>query len=171
VITSSHGCTGRLEAALARNISLLWKPGLVPGCFAISAWRWSAGGSKIDVHRGNEGTAYDRTQRWAEKSGRPFTLGYNIFLPSGADDPAVLAHEVTHVIQFERWGEISALVRGGLARLQEFLGGNPYSLPNPFTPGRAFGSYSMEQQGQIVQNCFAGNIGGACGVSPYRPNP
>ena len=41
----SRGCTGRLEAPLARNICLPRKPGLVPGFFVFSGRRWCGRGA------------------------------------------------------------------------------------------------------------------------------
>jgi uncharacterized protein DUF4157 len=106
--------------------------------------------------------------------GRAVTLGNHVFLPDRcAGDLAVLAHELTHCGQFQRWGAPRYFVRGAVAQLRELLfrrlgvGGSPYAYR--LEAGKPFDAYGMEQQGQIVEDSFRGNVE-ALAVSPYRPS-
>jgi hypothetical protein len=130
--------------------------------------------NKVQVHRGEDGGIRNAWRKvvLTVSGGRAVTLGNHVYLPNNqAHDTPTLAHEVTHSGQYQQWGAGSYYAKGAGARISEALGGNPYSLPSPLPADKPFGSYGMEQQGQIVENCFSGNAGGACGVSPYHPNP
>ena len=101
------------------------------------------------------------------------TLGNHVFLPDRcAGDVAVLAHELTHCGQFQRWGAPRYFVRGAAVQLRDLLfrrlglGRSPYAYR--LEPGKPFEAYGMEQQGQIVEDSFRGNAE-ALAVSPYRP--
>jgi hypothetical protein len=125
---------------------------------------------KVDVHRGNDGRIRNAVRKAMMffSGGRSVTLGNHVYL--GDDDAQsipVLSHEVTHVGQYQQWGVLKYYGLGIGARISERLGGDPYSLPNPLPLGVPFINYGMEQQAQIVQNCFASLIG--CYVSPYQP--
>ena len=104
--------------------------------------------------------------------GRAVALGNDVFLPDRcADDLATLAHELTHCGQFQRWGAARYFMRGAAAQLQQLLhraglGRSPYAYR--LEDGKPFDAYGMEQQGQIVEDCFRGNAE-ALAVSPYRP--
>ena len=109
---------------------------------------------------------------WASR-GRAVTLGNHVFLPDRcASDLAVLAHELTHCGQFQRWGAPRYFMRGATAQLRELLfrrlglGRSPYAYR--LEAGKPFDAYGMEQQGQIVEDSFRGNAE-ALAVSPYRP--
>jgi hypothetical protein len=108
---------------------------------------------------------------WVSR-GRAVTLGNHVFLPDRcADDLATLAHELTHCGQFQRWGAARYFIRGATAQLQELLhraglGRSPYAYR--LEDGKPFDAYGIEQQGQIVEDCFRGNAE-ALAVSPYRP--
>ena len=125
---------------------------------------------QVQVHRGDDNAARNTVRDAVLKisGNRAVTLGFDIYLPDDqAHDLPTLAHEVTHVGQFQAWGGLGYYKAAIGDRRAELGGGNPYALPSPLPGNRSFRSYGMEQQGQIVQNCFAG-LGG-CKVSPYRP--
>ena len=104
--------------------------------------------------------------------GRAVALGNDVFLPDPcADDLATLAHELTHCGQFQRWGAIRYFSRGAAAQLRELLhraglGRSPYAYR--LEAGKPFDAYGIEQQGQIVEDCFRGTAE-PLAVSPYRP--
>lgn len=96
------------------------------------------------------------------------TLGQDIYLPDkDAHDVPTLAHEITHAGQYQTWGAGKYYKEAMKDRMAEAEGGDPYALPSPLPSDKSFDSYGMEQQGQIVQNCFSGQ--GSCDVSPYHP--
>jgi hypothetical protein len=104
---------------------------------------------------------------------RAVALGNHVFLPDGyARDLPVLAHELTHCAQYQAWGARRYYVRGLLAQLQNLLhrnfgiGASPYRYGTE--PGRPFSAYGMEQQGQIVEDCFRGHPA-AQSLSPFQP--
>lgn len=103
--------------------------------------------------------------------GRAVTLGNKIYVsraldPGNLQDVSLAAHELTHVGQFQVGGAGAYYAKGIGARISELLGGNPYDWKGR-KPG-LFSSYGLEQQAQIVGDCFRG-IGVACSISPYRP--
>ncbi|MEP6571704.1 MAG: DUF4157 domain-containing protein [Gemmatimonadota bacterium] len=105
--------------------------------------------------------------------GRSVTLGNVIFLDHGAaHDAAVLAHEVTHCGQFQRWGWWRYLMRGLGERVREAghrhaqIGRSPYEYRAEIN--KPFESYGMEAQGQIVEDCFRGDPV-ARSLCPYPP--
>ena len=106
---------------------------------------------------------------------RAVALGNHIFLPDHcAGDLPVLAHELTHCGQYQAWGARRYYTRGVRAQLQHLLhrrlgiGANPY-LYNA-EAGKPFSAYGMEQQGQIVEDCFRGHPA-AQNLSPFQPGP
>ena len=110
---------------------------------------------------------------WASR-GRAVTLGNHVFLPDRCTgDLAVLAHELTHCGQYQRWGAPRYFARGAVAQLRELLfrgvglGRSPYAYR--LEAGKPFDAYGMEQQGQIVEDSFRGDAQ-ALAVSPYRPD-
>ena len=117
--------------------------------------------SRIEVYRGEDGAAKNLLRRTvlAASGGRSVTLGNDIFLGDGdVEDFAILAHETQHVVQYGKWGAAEYLRQGVKARVMEMRGGNPYAYR---LNGRSFWRYGMEQQGQIVEDCFRGRTG-AC---------
>lgn len=105
--------------------------------------------------------------------GRAIALGNHIFLPDRQEqDLAVLAHEVTHCRQFQEWGPWIYFSRGAAAQLRDLvyrtmrIGTSPYWYEA--VPGRPFQAYGMEQQGQIVEDCFRGHPA-AQAISPFQP--
>jgi hypothetical protein len=92
--------------------------------------------------------------------GRGVTL-HRIFLPDWcADDPAVLAHEMEHVRQYEEWGALRYYARGIREQTQHLLS-RVGLAPNPYDWRRAgikpFEEYGMEQQGQLVEDAARGD--------------
>jgi Domain of unknown function (DUF4157) len=104
---------------------------------------------------------------------RAIALGNHVFLPDGcARDLPVLAHELTHCAQYHAWGARRYYGRGIRAQLNHLLhctlgvGVSPYRYsPEPEKP---FSAYGMEQQGQIVEDCFRGHPA-ARAISPFQP--
>jgi hypothetical protein len=137
----------------------------------LGALRAQVDMSRVRVHR--TPSRLRRVVLWVSR-GRAVTLGNHVFLPDRcAGDVAVLAHELTHCGQFQRWGARRYFMRGASAQLRELLfrgcglGRSPYAYR--LEDGKSFDSYGMEQQGQIVEDCFRGNPE-ALAVSPYRPS-
>jgi hypothetical protein len=104
---------------------------------------------------------------------RAIALGNHVFLPDRCEgDVAVLAHELTHCGQYQAWGFWRYYRRGLATQIRDLLhrtvklGSSPYGYsPEPSKP---FEAYGMEQQGQIVEDCFRGNPV-ARAISPFRP--
>ena len=131
--------------------------------------------SRIRLHRGS-GRPMRRLLRrliLAASGGRGVTLGNHVFLPEGvAQSIPVIAHELTHCAQYQTWGPLRYYARGIAERAREMrwrlgLGPNPYAYE--IAPGKPFDQYGMEQQGQIVEDCYRGSAAAAA-VSPYRPS-
>ena len=125
---------------------------------------------RVRLHRG--AGMVRRLVLWASR-GRAVTLGNHVFLPDRvARDLPVLAHELIHCGQFQRWGAWRYLTRGAAAQARELLfrrlgiGRSPYAYR--LEEGKAFEAYGIEQQGQIVEDSVRGDPG-ALAVSPYRP--
>jgi hypothetical protein len=104
---------------------------------------------------------------------RAIALGNHIFLPDRKEhDLAVLAHEVTHCRQYQAWGAWTYFTRGAATQLRDLfyrtmrIGSSPYRYTA--VPGQPFHAYGMEQQGQIVEDCFRGHPV-ALAISPFHP--
>ena len=109
---------------------------------------------------------------WVSRN-RAVALGNHIFLPDRCrSDLAVLAHELTHCAQYQAWGPGLYFARGLAAQLRDLLhrtlgvGASPYRYSAE--PAKPFSAYGMEQQGQIVEDCFRGHPA-ARTISPFRP--
>jgi hypothetical protein len=103
--------------------------------------------------------------------GSAVALGYRIVVPGRLRLP-VLAHELTHVSQFERWGALRYFVNGIWHQfiLRGLLRRDVYRWE--LEPGKPFERYGMEQQGQIVQDCYdhaSGQRTAARLISPFAP--
>jgi hypothetical protein len=132
--------------------------------------------SRVRLHRG-QSERPDRLRRallWASR-GRAVALGNHVFLPDHcARELPVLAHEATHCGQYQEWGALTYFGRGAITQLRDLLhrtlglGESPYTYQVEI--GKPFEAYGMEQQGQIVEDCFRGDPA-ALGVSPFRPEP
>jgi hypothetical protein len=106
---------------------------------------------------------------------RAIALGNHVFLPDVCrGNLPVLAHELTHCRQYQEWGPLKYFTRGAAAQLRHLLhrtlriGSNPYEYR--LEPGKPFEGYGMEQQGQIVEDCFRGHPT-ARAISPFQPGP
>jgi hypothetical protein len=104
---------------------------------------------------------------------RATALGNHVFLPDRWEhDTAVLAHELTHCGQYQAWGPLRYFARGAAAQARDLLfrkmriGSSPYQYK--LEPGKPFEAYGMEQQGQIVEDCFRGQSV-ARALSPFQP--
>lgn len=111
---------------------------------------------------------------WLSRN-RAVALGNHVFLPQGCDrDLPVLAHELTHCAQYQSWGALAYFGKGVAAQARELLhrkagiGRSPYRYTA--APGKPFTAYGMEQQGQIVEDCFRGHPP-ARAISPFQPGP
>jgi uncharacterized protein DUF4157 len=118
--------------------------------------------SRVRLHRGQPEHP-DRLRHavlWASR-GRAVALGNHVFLPDDcARGVPVLAHEVTHCGQFQEWGALAYFGRGAITQLRDLLhrtlgvGESPYTYQ--LESGKPFEAYGMEQQAQIVEECFRG---------------
>jgi hypothetical protein len=104
---------------------------------------------------------------------RAVALGNHIFLPDGcAEDLPVLAHELTHCAQYQAWGARRYYARGMVTQLKDLLHrglgicSSQYSYDGE--ADKPFSAYGMEQQGQIVEDCFRGHPA-AQNLSPFKP--
>ncbi len=104
--------------------------------------------------------------------GRAIAIGNHVFLPSGLDaDLAVLAHELTHCGQYQAWGPLRYFTRGAWVQARDLvyrrwgIGASAYRYV--LQAGRRFEEYGMEQQGQIVEDAFRGDVL-ARAVSPFH---
>jgi hypothetical protein len=109
---------------------------------------------------------------WLSRN-RAVALGNHVFLPQSCEhDLPVLAHELTHCTQYQAWGPLVYFGKGAAAQARHLLhrkvriGSSPYAYT--VTPGKPFSAYGMEQQGQIVEDCFRGNPK-ARAISPFYP--
>ena len=109
---------------------------------------------------------------WLSRN-RAIALGNHVFLPQSCDrDLPVLAHELTHCAQYQAWGALAYFRKGVAAQARELLhrkagiGSSPYRYTPD--PGKPFTAYGMEQQGQIVEDCFRGHPT-ARAISPFQP--
>jgi Domain of unknown function (DUF4157) len=144
-------------------------------CARLGSLAASLDCAQVRVYRSDRrgfGRLLRRIVLWLSRN-RAIALGNHIFLPARQeDDVATLAHEVTHCRQYQAWGPWTYYSRGAAAQLRHLLhrtlgvGASPYHYTA--IPGRPFQSYGMEQQGQIVEDCFRGHPD-AQALSPYRP--
>ena len=132
--------------------------------------------SRVRLHRASSARSggLRRAVLWASR-GRALALGNHVFLPDHcADEVPVLAHEVTHCGQYQSWGALAYFSQGAIAQLRDLLhrtlglGESPYAYR--VEVGKPFEAYGMEQQAQIVEDCFRGDAI-ALAVSPFRPTP
>lgn len=131
--------------------------------------------SRVRLYRagvgGASGLARDLVLRLSRN--RPIALGNRVFLPDHCEgDLPLLAHELTHCGQYQAWGPLRYYGRGLATQVRDLLhraakiGCSQYQYwPEPSQP---FDAYGMEQQGQIVEDCFRGDPK-AGAISPYQP--
>jgi hypothetical protein len=131
--------------------------------------------SLVRLYRsGTRGTAgaVRRLVLWLSGN-RAVALGNQVFLPQRCErDLPVLAHELTHCAQYQSWGTLAYFGKGITAQVRELLyrktgiGRSPYRYTAD--PNKPFTAYGMEQQGQIVEDCFRGHQP-ARAISPFQP--
>jgi hypothetical protein len=131
--------------------------------------------SRVRIYSGSAaglGKVLRRLVLWVSQ-GRAVALGNHIFLPAGSDaDLAMLAHELTHCVQYQTWGMRRYFARGLREQVRYLLhrlfgfGSSPYAYT--VEQEKPFESYGMEQQGQIVEDCFRRDVA-ASRISPYKP--
>jgi hypothetical protein len=104
---------------------------------------------------------------------RAIALGNHVFIPDRCrDDLAVLAHELTHCGQYQAWGPARYYLRGLTTQVRDLfhrttrIGCSQYQYRGE--PPKAFEAYGMEQQSQIVEDCFRGDAV-ARTISPFHP--
>jgi hypothetical protein len=100
-------------------------------------------------------------------------LGNHVFLPAYCShDLPTLAHELVHCGQYQAWGPLRYFTRGIVTQARDLLyrwsglGSSQYRYQ--LEPGKPFNAYGMEQQGQIVEDCFRG-YPMAQAISPFWP--
>jgi hypothetical protein len=131
--------------------------------------------SRVQVYRGGIGGSAGLLRDlvlWLSRN-RPIALGDRVFLPDHCqEDLPVLAHELTHCGQYQAWGPLRYYGRGFATQLRDLchrtvkIGSSQYHYrPDPSKP---FAAYGMEQQGQIVEDCFRGDPM-ARTISPFHP--
>jgi len=116
-----------------------------------------------------ENVLCERVRIHKNKSSVAMTFGHSIYI-ADPDDVPWLAHEMTHVAQYESWGFFKYYLTALWTHFIEAPFSNVYGIPATLPLDRDFWSYGMEQQGVIVSLCFASPQSDACRVSPYRPN-
>ena len=120
-------------------------------------------------------------RNWLKLTGqRSITVGNAIIVSDGDIDSktgmiteGALAHEMTHVGQYQDWGALSYFGRGLYEQTTNTVGGWfgmgknwRYRVPLPLQPGAVYG---MEQQASIVEGCVTGTTPAYCAASPYQP--
>jgi hypothetical protein len=127
----------------------------------------------VDLERVRVVTRHSRLGRLVTRlsGGAAVTLGYRIFLPSDPNLP-LMAHELTHVSQYQRWGWWRYYISGIWNQfiLRRLCRRDVYRWQA--APGKTFEQFGMEQQGQIVEDCFnlhSPRRGDARTISPFMP--
>ena len=129
---------------------------------------------RVRVYR--NGLGFSGLVRWivlGVSRNRAVALGNHVFLPDHShSDLPVLAHELTHCGQYQAWGPVQYYLRGLTTQVRDLchqtmrIGCSQYQYRGE--PPKPFEEYGMEQQGQIVEDCFRGDsVAGA--ISPFRP--
>jgi hypothetical protein len=130
---------------------------------------------KVQIHEGKDGWFQNlvRTVGTFISRGRTFTLGNHIYvgdqnMHNGTVRDYTLAHELTHVFQLHALGAEEYWDKMLRIHSNDIFGDSnaPYQLPS--VPGGMFFHYGLEQQGQIVEDCFGPKVAW-CTVSPFRP--
>jgi hypothetical protein len=134
--------------------------------------------NEVQVYDGHDSKGANRTRRWILRltGGRSITIGHNIYVAdddlnsAGFVQTDALAHEMTHVGQYEDWWPLRYTLQGGGTQLYNsaanLVGGNDpaYQVGLPMTHN--WTQYGMEQQATIVERCQQG-LAVYCANSPY----
>jgi hypothetical protein len=129
---------------------------------------------KVRVYRDDRGVSgLVRSAVLRLSRGRAVALGYHVFLPDRCrEDLPMLAHELTHCGQYQAWGSWVYFTRGAATQIRDLLHRTLRFGPSPYRytpePTKPFATYGMEQQGQIVEDCFRGSAA-AREISPFHP--
>lgn len=126
---------------------------------------------KVNVHTGRDDKTTNAFRSAVLKSCRgcsAITLGHDIYFRASdeetdAVDMSTLAHEMTHVGQYEDWGALGYAVGGALTQFFNMFQ-SQYQVGLPMR--KNWTQYGMEQQATIVGRCY-GKVPGYCANSPY----
>ncbi|MEP7326272.1 MAG: hypothetical protein ABI836_10020 [Gemmatimonadota bacterium] len=127
----------------------------------------------VDLDRVRIFTRHSRLGRVVARmsGGAAVALGYRIIVP-GSNSLPLLAHELTHVSQYQRWGRWRYYLCGAWTQVVQrlLLRHDVYHWRTE--AGKTFDQFGMEQQGKIVEDCF--NVASprrteARHLSPFRP--
>jgi hypothetical protein len=137
--------------------------GLTPEERALAEYVFGPGALDLDaIQISTEGTFVQP---------RAYVIGNTInWPPSSQIDPATLAHELTHVYQYQKRGWAYLREAAGLQVEYELYKNWPSRIPNPFSnpydyggeealrqgraQGKRFSDFNVEQQGQIVEDYY-----------------
>jgi hypothetical protein len=130
--------------------------------------------TRVRLYRGGVGGAsgWLRDVVLQLSGNRAVALGNHVFLPDRYhSDLPVLAHELTHCGQYQAWGAWRYYTRGLVAQVRELLHRSARIGPSQYRyrleHSKPFEEYGMEQQAQIVEDCFRGDPA-AGSISPFR---
>lgn len=134
-----------------------------------------------DVVHVHDGSSRDEgRERWMLLTGgRSITVGNDIYVADqdiGADGYVTgetLAHELTHVGQYQQWGAFGYAADGifiqSVNTVANWFGANNPVYPVPLPTSKRFGQMNMEQQATVVEGCYR-RVSAYCNVQgqPYR---
>ena len=113
----------------------------------LSRELWQVDCTRVRLHRGPSSRLLRRLVLFASR-GRAVALGNHVFLPDHCcRNLAVLAHELTHCGQYQRWGWWRYFSRGAAAQFRDLLhrtlgiGTSPYAYR--LEPGKPLEAYGM----------------------------
>ena len=129
---------------------------------------------KIDIHEGKDSEKENSARKDVLKAsfGSSITLGNDIYISDrDVGDFGTLAHELTHVYQFQVTfkNDGNSYVRhlGWEQFKQHVLGRDVYSVGD-LSSSKPFSKYGYEQQAEIVRFCMSDGNPLACGKSPIH---
>jgi hypothetical protein len=135
----------------------------------------------VHIFDGHDGSAGNqRRETWVSLSGgTSITIGNNIYVADrhlsadGYISGPTLAHELTHVGQYQQWGGFGYAADGLLIQsvntVANWLGADDPVYQVPLPTSKRFGQLNMEQQATVVEGCYRG-ISAYCSIpgQPYR---
>ena len=103
---------------------------------------------------------------------RPHSFGKNLYF-NGEPHPGQLAHEVFHYVdQYKSMGPFEYYVAFGILHAEEYVFGKQlYNWEDHYDSEKGFYQYGLEEQGQIVEDCYNRISATACEISPYQRGP